>query len=257
MIFYFSGTGNSLQAARSIADYNGDILISISERMNSGEQLFSYKLADGEAIGFVFPVYAWGPPMMVLDFIDKLKFQNFNRHYVYAVVTCGENVGNTMKLLGNRFSQKGWQLSSGFSLRMPSNYIIMGNVEKEEIIREKLDMAEETLLDINKVIENREAGVFRVAKGKLPGITTGIVFPLFNKGAISTKKFYADDSCTGCGICEKVCNTRTIKVDKKPQWGDKCTQCLACINLCPAKAIQYGKGTINKGRYKNPNVSLP
>lgn len=257
MIFYFSGTGNSLQAAKNIAEYNGDTLISISERLKSTEQLFNYRLGDGEAIGFVFPIYAWGPPMMVLDFIEKLKFENYNNHYVFAVATCGENIGNSMKLLGNRLSRKGWQLSSGFSLRMPSNYLIMSDVDKEEVIKEKLESAEKTLLDINRVIENREVGVFRIVKGKLPRITTGIVFPLFNKGGISTKKFYADDRCTGCGICEKVCNTGTIKVDKKPQWGTECTQCLACINVCPAKAIQYGKGTISKGRYKNPNVSLP
>lgn len=73
---------------------------------------------------------------------------------------------------------------------------------------------------------------------------------------MNTKKFYANDKCTGCGICESVCNCNTIKVDKKPSWGKECTQCLACMHFCPVKAIQYGKGTEKKGRYKNPKVSI-
>ncbi|SUY47595.1 4Fe-4S ferredoxin [Clostridium putrefaciens] len=39
-------------------------------------------------------------------------------------------------------------------------------------------------------------------------------------------------------------------------WGEDCTECLACLHLCPVQAIQYGKGTESKGRYKNPNVSI-
>jgi NAD-dependent dihydropyrimidine dehydrogenase PreA subunit len=76
------------------------------------------------------------------------------------------------------------------------------------------------------------------------------------KGASHTEKFYANDKCTGCGICEKVCSLKNIKVAGKPQWGKTCTQCHACIHYCPAKAVQYGKGTEKKGRYKNPKISL-
>ncbi len=257
MIFYFSGTGNSLQTARNIADYSGEALISVAERISSGERLFEHSLKGNETIGFIFPVYAWGPPGMVLEFIDRLKLKNYSNNYVFSVATCGANIGNTMKLLDKRLSAKGLKLCSAFSIVMPSNYIIMGDVDTKEVEKEKLETAEKAMLEVNQVIQRREVGVFKLAKGTLPILTTGVINPLFNKGALSTKKFYADDSCTGCGICEKVCNTKTIKVDRKPQWGSKCTQCLACINYCPVKAIQYGKGTVNKGRYTNPKVSMP
>ncbi|OPX46022.1 NAD(P)H-quinone oxidoreductase subunit I [Ruminiclostridium hungatei] len=254
MIFYFTGTGNSLQAAGNIADYNSESLISVSERINSGEQLFEYTLKDDEIIGFVFPVYAWGPPGMVLEFVDRLRLVNYSSQYVFSVATCGENIGNTMKLLEKKLNSRGISLSAGFSLKMPNNYIILGNVDSKEVEKEKLEAAGKTLLDINRTIEKREVGVFRTAKGILPGLLTGLVNPLFSKYALDTRKFQADQRCTGCGICEKVCNTKTIKVDKRPQWGDKCTQCLACISYCPVQAIQYGKGTEKKGRYTNPDV---
>jgi ferredoxin len=256
MIFYFTGTGNSMQAAKSIGDYNGEKLVSIAKEMSSKNGSFEYKLEENEAIGFVFPTYAWGPPKMVIEFIEKLKLNNHKDNYVFSVATCGENIGNTMKVIDKHLINKGLKLNSGFSIRMPNNYIIMGNVDSKEDEKEKLLAAEEILKNINKVIKERSTGVFEIEKGAMPGVLTSVINPLFNKHAMDTKKFYADDKCTSCGICEKVCNSRTIKVNGKPEWGKECTQCLACIHLCPVKAIQYGKGTENKGRYKNPNVNV-
>ncbi|WP_379134110.1 EFR1 family ferrodoxin [Paenibacillus sp. sgz500958] len=73
---------------------------------------------------------------------------------------------------------------------------------------------------------------------------------------MDTTKFKATDLCTGCGTCEKVCNCHNIQVDEIPQWGEHCTLCLACVHYCPAKAIQYGKDTVTKGRYTNPNIKI-
>lgn len=254
MIFYFSGTGNSLQTAKSIAEYNGESLVSIADCMNSGDERYEYTLKDNEIIGFIYPIYAWAPPKMVLQFIKKLKFDNYKDNYVFSVATCGDNIGNAMKALEAGLKKKNMLLDSGFSIQMPNNYIVSFDVDSKALEQEKLSASEETLKKINKVISERKRDVFEVVKGFMPGILTGVVNPLFNMNAINTKKFYANANCTGCGICQKVCNCKNIKVDGKPRWGEKCSQCLACVHYCPVKAVQYGKGTENKGRYKNPNV---
>lgn len=256
MIFYFSGTGNSLYAAKKIAEHNGEKLISIASEMNQAGNSFEYSLKENEAIGFVYPVYAWGPPEVVLSFIRKMKLAGYKDNYTFSVATCGDNIGNTMKVLKSELNKKNLNLDSGFSLQMPNNYIIMFNVDSKEVENKKLSAAEETLKDINKTIESRTKGVFKITKGMLPFILTSVINPGFNKGGKDTKKFYATDSCTGCGICEKVCNAQIIKVDKKPAWKEGCTQCLACVHLCPVKAVQYGKGTEKKGRYSNPNIKV-
>jgi ferredoxin len=256
MIFYFSGTGNSLQAAKTIAEHNGEKLISIAAEMNKGDNSFEYALKDDEVIGFVYPVYAWAPPEMVMNFIKKLKFIGYKGNYTFSVATCGDNIGNTMKLLQKELNKKNLKLDSGFSLQMPNNYIIMFDVDSKEVENKKLSAAEETLKAINKIIEERKKGVFQVIKGPVPFVLTSVINPGFNKGARDAKKFYATDNCTGCGICEKVCNAQIIKVDKKPKWEGACTQCLACVHLCPVKAVQFGKGTEKKGRYKNPNIKV-
>jgi ferredoxin len=254
MIFYFSGTGNSLYTAKNIGESCNERVISIAEEMKKSLDKLEYTLEKDELIGFVYPVYAWAPPKIVVDFIEKIKIKNYKNNYVFSIATCGANVGNTMKVLEKALSKKEITLNSGFSFVMPSNYIIMGDVDSKEVEEEKLAKADERLKKIDKIIKERENNIFDVEKGSLPVLLTAVINPLFTRFGINIKKFHADDNCTGCGLCEKVCSVGNISVDKKPVWGSKCTQCLACINRCPTKAIQYGESTIKKGRYKNPKV---
>jgi ferredoxin len=76
--------------------------------------------------------------------------------------------------------------------------------------------------------------------------------------------FYADASCNGCGICERVCLSRKIElVDDRPVWTDdaRCYGCFACINYCPRRAIQIRSrfpvrsATEVTGRYHHPAVT--
>lgn len=256
MIFYFSGTGNSLYAAKNIALHSGEELISISAAENTGNECNEYNLKDHEIIGFVHPTYSWGPPGIVLEFIRKLKLNNYQGNYVFSVATCGGSIGNSMKVMKDCLSRKKIKLNSGFSIKMPNNFIIMGDVDSKEVEQHKLSAAEETLKQINHDIEQRITGEFRIDKGKFPWLLTGIINPMFTKKAIDPTKFQADDSCIGCGTCEQVCNCNNIQVSEKPQWGQNCTLCLACIHYCPVKAIQYGQKTENKGRYTNPHITI-
>jgi NAD-dependent dihydropyrimidine dehydrogenase PreA subunit/flavodoxin len=255
MIFYFSGTGNSLKVAKDIGTNNGERLISIASIMNDKGGRFEYDLTKDEIVGFVFPIYAWAPPKMVIQFIEKLKLNNYKNNYIFSVATCGSNIGNTMKVLSNCLKKKNMSLNSGFSIKMPTNYIIMGDVETKEIEKKKLLEAEKTIDYISHGIKEKTDGLFKINRGVLPAVLTSVINPLFIKNAINTKKFYANDKCTGCGICESVCNCNSIKVIGKPKWDEKCTQCLACIHYCPVRAIQYGKVTEAKGRYTNPSIS--
>lgn len=253
MIFYFTGTGNSLYAAQKIAEYNNERIISIPLEMKQKKDSFEYHLAENEIIGFVYPVYAWAPPKMVLDFIDKLSMYDYNNNYIFSVATCGDNIGNTMDVLQRTLKEKHLVLNSGFSIAMPNNYIIIGDVDSKKIEEEKLLKAEEKLQMINKAIKERKRDFFQLEKGPVPFLFTSVINPLFNKHATDATKFYATDVCTSCGLCEKACPTENVSVHQKPVWGSDCTQCLACIHRCPTKAIQYGKGTEKKGRYINPN----
>ena len=49
----------------------------------------------------------------------------------------------------------------------------------------------------------------------------------------------------------KNCPTNNIVIQNgKPVWGNNCTHCMACICRCPAEAIEYGKKSVGKPRYR-------
>ena len=68
MIFYFTGTGNSLYAARKLAD-EGEQIVSIVEALRS--KVFHYTLSEGEKLGFVFPVYFYRCPVSAIQYGKK------------------------------------------------------------------------------------------------------------------------------------------------------------------------------------------
>ncbi len=253
MIFYFTGTGNSLYAAKTIATAQNEELISIPEEFDKEGNTYTYELKEKELLGFVFPVYAWAPPKMVLDFVSKMKITG-GKPYVFALITCGEEEGKTTQILQKALEARGIMFNSAFSVMMPSNYVVGADVYPKEREEKILLEAEKKLACFNKLITERRSGVFQLLPGKMPALKSAIINPLFNRFAIGTKKFYATDACTKCKICEKYCPVHTIKVTEKPVWGKECTQCLSCINRCPVQAIQFGKGTVNRGRYTHPDL---
>src|SRR5665647_3157676 len=75
VIFCFTGTGNSLYAAQTIANANNDKVILIADAYKAKQ--FAYTLANNESVGFVFPIYFWGLPTIVDEFIAKLRLNNY------------------------------------------------------------------------------------------------------------------------------------------------------------------------------------
>lgn len=255
MIFYFSGTGNALYAAKKLVQ-QGERIISITKELQKEQECYEYMLKENEGATFVYPVYAWAPPKMVMTFIRRIKFAGNTKPYITSIAVCGDNIGNTMGVLEKALKAKGLMLASAFSVAMPNNYIIMGNIDLKEKEEKKLLDADNRLSEIRNIIWHQKKAVFELETGVFPKVITSVINPMFQKHGIHLKKFYATSKCIGCGICEKVCNGGCIKVDGTPSWQGECTQCLACIHYCPTGAIQYGKGTERKGRYKNPNITL-
>jgi NAD-dependent dihydropyrimidine dehydrogenase PreA subunit/flavodoxin len=267
MIFYFTGTGNSLYVACEIAEAQGDKLYSIAALMNNNESIYHFELDDKELLGFIFPVYAWAPPKIVLEFINKLEIivkpaaDNDNKDiklkpYIFYISTCGDEEGNTEIVIRRALAKKGLLLDSSFSIRMPNNYILGFDVDTKEIVEKKLKDAELMLKDINKAIGKRQKNIKMNIPGRLPTLKTSLINPFFNRFALNTKYFTVNDGCTGCQICEEICPLHSIKINDsgKPVWSKDCTQCLGCFYRCPVNAIQYGKKSEKKGRYHHLDI---
>jgi len=241
MIYYFSGTGNSKWIAQQIAARTDDLAVCISDLTKDGST--AVFVGAGSSIGVVFPIYAWGAPLLVERFCRSVKVED--GAYAYAVCTCGDDAGRALERLKRFFPYR-----SAWSFAMPNNYILGFDVDSPELEQKKLTAARERL---DHVVESIRGGKteFDVHAGPGAWLKTALIRPMFNTFARRTKPFYATSDCNGCKLCERGCPTKAIAMEHgKPVWVRKhCAQCMSCINRCPKAAIQYGTGTKNRKRY--------
>ena len=250
MIFYFSGTGNSKHVAEYLATMLGERLVAIGEAVAEGN--YSYTLARGEMVGWVFPTYSWGPAPIAARFAMRVQLQGYDADtYCFMVTTCGDEVGETVQMFGKALGNI--RLNAAFSVQMPNNYILLPgfDVDSKELEHSKIEASAARIHTIAHAIAHRSKTI-DVVVGQWRRLKSRLIYPLFRRFAMSDKAFAANaDVCTRCGLCARVCpaNNITLGCNELPKWHGNCTMCLSCIHRCPVRAIEYGKATRSKGRY--------
>lgn len=245
MVFYFTGTGNSLYAAKKILNAEGGALINMAQDRDMPHE---YALS-GESVGFVFPVYFYTVNDVVAEFVQKLKITGAG--YTYAVITCGGSIGGAGALLKEMLAERGIKLDAVYSVVMPDNAMLYYNISDAETAEKELQKADAVLDGIIADIAAKKPTDFGTAA--VSKMSRGI-YHAFS----STKKFTATDKCISCGKCAQNCPDKAIVMENgRPKWiKAKCTTCLACINRCPAAAIQHGKKTEKRNRYENKKAFI-
>jgi ferredoxin len=132
---------------------------------------------------------------------------------------------------------------------MPENYIAMFNSPSQEEIKEIVAKADMKIPNIaSDISENKKFPEPR--NNFYDKFMSSVVNMLFYPLSVKAKPFYANEKCTSCGKCAKVCPLNNIEIKNgKPVWKNNCTHCMACISYCPTYAIEYGKKTVGKARY--------
>ena len=209
MILYLSDTGNTGWAAKTIAEATGDRLLFIPELTRSRQ--YDFTLAEGERLGICFPVHGWRPPMIVREFVKHLNV-NAKGHYVYALCTAGDNIGETMDLLRHDLEARGVELNAAFSLIMPESYLGL------------------------PFFNSRLLGGF---------FTKYLVSD--KKFKVDTDRCIKCGICASVCPTKNVIGGK----DAEPQWkhDGSCLACFACYHHCPRHAIDYGSLTKRKGQY--------
>lgn len=261
MVIYFTGTGNSrLVALRLHRRYHPDDTDSRKLYPLEGDRLLHpgrqlIEAGEGENVIWVFPVYSWGVPPVVLRFIDKVRFKGAEKARHYMVCTCGDDVGRTDDQWRKHLGRRGWTPRGAFSVTMPNTYVCMKGFDTDaaDIEAGKLAAMPARVDEIAAAIDRRFADS-DLTRGTWAWWKTNLVYWLFRGFMMSPLPFKADpEVCTSCGLCARSCPMMNIKMaDRRPQWGPACAMCLRCYHQCPVHAISYGKETAGKGQYRAP-----
>lgn len=252
-VYYFTGTGNSLQIANDIATQ----IENKTKGICNVRKITDYKgeKLEADTVGLIFPVYNWGLPLIVVNFLKKVNISNDT--YVYAIANYGGLPGRALDQCKSILEKRNINLASGFLIQMPGNYIIAYDA-KDQRKQEKIFKNErEKIKEISDIISQGKQMKIQKSHAMIDRLFTNYMYKDTKNFHCKDNDFVVNESCIGCGLCSKRCPVGNIIIkDKKPVWKHKCEFCLACIQSCPKEAIDYKEKTKGRKRYINPNVKL-
>ena len=153
---------------------------------------------------------------------------------------------------------KNKELDAAYNIRIFSNNIWgakrFNPVPSKKKRDKRIKNGEIKLIEIAEVIRNNQKSeVKKDSSQKLKREYLSFV----NEVNTMDEKYYVDENCNGCGICQKICPVDNIKlVNEKPEWQHKCQMCTACLHYCPQIAIQWGEYTPGRERYNHPKIEM-
>lgn len=267
MIIYFSGTGNSRFVAEFMAEKLSEEIVDSLELIKAGKtpEYFSEK-----PWVFVAPTYGWRIPKVFEEFIRSLKLEGSKD--AFFVLTCGSDTGGAGRLLSLLCQDLDLHYRGLLEVVMPENYLALFSVPSVEksrkIVKKALPVIEN---GISLIRLDRDFPIIKDSKAD--ALKSGFANRFFYNKLVKDKKFHTTDKCISCGKCVELCplNNITMEVqaeglDKdgnanidghkgsgskmRPKWNGNCTHCMRCICYCSEEAIEYGKGTKKKRRYR-------
>ena len=230
-IYYFTGTGNSMRAARVIAQALGDTEI-ISMKVNPEE----YPATDCDVVGFIYPVYHWTMPAPAAAFVEKLAINP--KAYVFVVAMPSFICGIACERLAEILEKKGVQIRYGNLVHSVANYVIV--YPPFPFPRIRVPATERKLKRIAAEISQQKQRTYPRASAFIRYRREKVMAPYIELQKYADNPFTVSDQCVSCGLCSRVCPCHNIVLENgKPTFQHHCANCMACVVSCPKRAIGY------------------
>ncbi|MEG0275791.1 MAG: EFR1 family ferrodoxin [Coprobacillus sp.] len=244
MLFYFTGTGNSLYVARQFEQEP----ISIAQVMKQDAMEF-----EDETIGVVWPIYAGEPPHMILEFLKKASFKT---DYFYMILTYGKDATDAPECIYAKAQEFGVHIDYIHTIYMVDNYLPSFDMNEQKAMTKT---TEEDIQQALNDIKNRKKGIPEADQAAKDFHAKAAQIFAEKPFLINGEQITVTEKCIGCGICAKVCPVGNFSIEDKKakRKSETCEFCLACAHNCPQMAITTSVSDKNPtARFRNEHVTL-
>lgn len=247
IVFYFTGSGNSLYVAKHLSEKP----LSIPQVLQGDQLEF-----EADEIGFVFPDYQGKAPNIVQEFAQKVKLK---ANYMFSIITYGLDNCLVTELWEEYAAQYGIKFDYINVVLMQDVYLTMFDQDQQRTLYDEKD-EEGQIAQIVEDINTQKSYIYEISpeahqRGEMvmSMVSRNPIYPVKSQGLLRVEK----SLCVGCGICTEVCPKKCFRFESTGvvNEGD-CAYCLACANNCPQKAIKLLRERNPEARYRHPKISL-
>lgn len=248
-LYFFTGTGNALTAARIVADQLAGLMYNV--RLWQVHRVSPVALnTDTDLCGFLYPTHGFAPAPAMLSFLWRLP-RTKKRMPAFLL-----NTRAGMLFFGLHFPGlsgmalllpllilfvKGYSVRGVLPLDMPSNWLSVHppvSPTRAQKIRER---CEPKVRSFARRIASGRLSFWRLLRDlpvDLSVFPISLLYALVGRFFLA-KTFIHTDACNGCRLCIKSCPAQAIQ-DRGgyPYWTLHCESCMRCLNVCPQRAVQ-------------------
>lgn len=253
LVYYFTGTGNSLLVSEWMADAARERGIPAQVAALGAAHPEVEIRGTRQLVGVVGPTHAFTTPWPVLRF--ALSLPRGKGAHAFTLATRGGTQtgrgfipgleGTAASLTALILRLKGYRVRGAAGIDMPSNWTVVypgpspaGAAAVAARARPKVEGFAARLL----------AG--ETAFGSWLPLLLGILLLPVSLGYLVlgrfflARLFYASPRCDGCGACARSCPVGAIQMKRllgqelRPFWTFACVSCMHCHNFCPKGAVE-------------------
>ena len=247
IVFYFTGSGNSLYVAKHLSEKP----LSIPQVLQGDQFEF-----EADEIGFVFPDYQGKAPSIVQEFVQKVKLK---ADYMFTIITYGMDNCLVTELWEQYAAQYGIKFDYINVVLMQDVYLTMFDQDQQRTLAAEKD---EEIHIIRRVedINSQRKWIYEFTpeqhqRGEMlmNMVSRNPIYPITSQALLRVDR----NLCVGCGTCVDVCPKKCYSFGSQgiTNTGD-CAYCLACANNCPQKAIKLVREPNPNARYRHPKITL-